>query len=253
MIANFKEIEANYEDFLIKEEKPRKGDFCSNWSLANSLMKEKSPISSLDNISDTKEVNRGYRKFKRIIDIFGATSLLIGFSPLIILTAILVKLTSRGAVIFKQERLTLGNKTFTMYKFRSMQVNAEANSGATWASVKDVRTTPIGRFIRLTRLDELPQLINVLDGSMSLIGPRPERPEIAEELKKELPGFERRLEVKAGLSGLAQVSSGYASCIESYRKKLAYDIFYVDNLSFGLDLRIALRTVIVMLTGSGAR
>ena len=132
-------------------------------------------------------------------------------------------------------------------------MDAEKNVGAIWAQKKDPRVTKLGKFLRISRLDELPQLLNVLQGDMSLIGPRPERPEIAKVLEKELEDFNRRLEVKAGITGLAQVSADYAACKESYQKKLKLDLFYVDHFGFYLDLKIALKTIIVMLTGSGAR
>jgi lipopolysaccharide/colanic/teichoic acid biosynthesis glycosyltransferase len=168
------------------------------------------------------------------------------------LTALAVRLSSRGPVIYKQRRLTDGSRIFVMYKFRTMLENAERATGAVWAESSDPRVTPVGKFLRKTHLDELPQLLNVLRGDMSLIGPRPERPELLEKLQEELPSFRRRMEVKAGITGLAQTTNGYASCIETYRKKLAFDILYVKNRCFWLDLRIAFRTIYVLLTGSGA-
>lgn len=187
------------------------------------------------------------------MDVVGALLLLAVFSPLMLIIATAVKLTSRGPVIFVQRRLTCGGQVFSMYKFRTMHVNAERHTGPVWASKDDPRVTRMGRFLRRYRLDELPQLWNVVRGDMSLIGPRPERPELALRLERELPGFSRRLEVKGGITGLAQVSAGYAGCGESYQRKLALDIEYVNNRSLALDLRIAARTVVVMLTGFGAR
>jgi len=134
-----------------------------------------------------------------------------------------------------------------------MVCDAEANSGAVWAKKKDPRVTTLGRFMRKTRLDELPQLINVLIGDMSLIGPRPERPEFAMELQKEFSSFKKRYEVPAGLSGLAQVSANYADSMDSYKTKLSYDLIYVQKRSLLLDLKIALKTIIVIFTGSGAQ
>lgn len=195
----------------------------------------------------------GYEASKRTLDIVGASLLLLTLTPVIALIALLVRITSKGPVIFKQVRLTKGGKSFTMYKFRSMRQDAEKTSGAVWATRNDSRVTRIGKILRRTRLDELPQLVNVLTGEMSLIGPRPERPEIAEELSKELPGFDKRLQVKAGITGLAQVSSGYASSKESYIKKLSYDLSYVRNRSLTLDAIIAVKTVAVVITGSGAQ
>lgn len=196
---------------------------------------------------------RRYDALKRAGDILGALLLITALSPVIAIVALLVKITSRGPVVFKQDRMTRNGKVFTMLKFRTMVLDAERATGAVWASSDDPRITPIGRFLRTYRLDELPQLWNVIRGDMSLIGPRPERPEIVEKLENEFPAFNRRLAVKAGLTGLAQVSGGYASCLRSYRKKLALDLIYVENRCLLLDLRIALKTIMVVLTGSGAR
>ena len=199
------------------------------------------------------EKSKYYQAFKRVADLFGAALLLVLTFPLILLTTIAVLVTSRGPVIFKQKRLTFRGKEFTMYKFRTMRVDAESETGPVWASSKDPRVTPIGQFLRRYRLDELPQLVNVLKGEMSLIGPRPERPELVASLKESLPSFERRFETKAGITGLAQVSSGYADCLESYQKKLALDILYVKKCCLLLDLTIALKTITVILRGYGAR
>lgn len=198
-------------------------------------------------------VRRGYEVLKRGTDIVGALALLVLFMPLMLCIAAAVRLSSSGPVIYVQRRLTRGGKVFSMYKFRTMRPDAELGSGPVWAQADDPRVTRLGKVLRAYRLDELPQLWNVVKGDMSLIGPRPERPELAAQLEKELPGFTRRLEVKGGITGLAQVSAGYAACGESYRNKLALDLEYVNNRSFGLDIRIAFRTVVVMLTGFGAR
>ncbi len=190
---------------------------------------------------------------KRGIDVLAAIFLLAFLLPIMLIVALLVKLTSEGPVLYSQKRLTDGNKIFTMYKFRTMRCDAESGTGAVWAQQNDPRVTPIGAFMRKTRLDELPQLLNVVIGDMSLIGPRPERPEIAKQLAEELPEMKRRLAVKAGLTGLAQVQAGYAADAEDYKEKLRWDINYIENRSLRLDLRIALRTIKVILTGFGAR
>lgn len=190
---------------------------------------------------------------KRFVDVFGSGVLLAFFFPLMLVTAMLIKFSSPGPVFYCQERLTKNRRVFTIYKFRTMRIDAEAKSGAVLASDNDPRITPLGRFLRLTRIDELPQLINVLIGDMSLIGPRPERPEIAVQLARQLPDFYKRLDVYAGLTGLAQVSSGYASDIESYQTKLALDLDYVRRRSVLLDLKICFWTVKVMITGRGAK
>lgn len=195
----------------------------------------------------------GYDFVKRGIDIFGAAALLIILFPLMILVACIVKFTSRGSIIYVQKRLTQGGKVFNMYKFRTMSQNAEAETGAVWAKDNDPRVTFIGKFLRLSRIDELPQLFNVLSGDMSLIGPRPERPELAEELAYRFPAFAKRLKIKAGITGLAQISSGYASDIDNYKKKLALDNLYINKRCIWLDFKIAVATLKVILTGKGAR
>lgn len=194
-----------------------------------------------------------YRPVKRAMDVFGSLFLLITLSPVMLVVALLVKLTSPGPVIYRQRRLTQGGRVFELLKFRSMRQDAEAGTGAVWAAKNDPRVTPIGHVLRKYRLDELPQLWNVLRGDMSLIGPRPERPEIAAELERTFPSFRRRLEVPAGLSGLAQVGWEYCSSVESYRRKFALDLVYIKNQCLLLDLRIALRTVVVLLSGHGSR
>lgn len=226
--------------------------------LASNAVRVEELVADEDSSRASREVApiqnlRSYETAKRSFDLLGALLLLTLLLPVMILVAIAVKLTSRGPAIYVQRRLTRGGKVFSMFKFRTMRVDAEANSGPVWAQHHDPRITPIGRFLRASRLDELPQLVNVLLGDMSLIGPRPERPEMAAELAKELPDFNRRLEVRGGITGLAQVSSGYAACSQSYRRKLALDITYVNNRSLRLDCVIAAKTIAVMFTGFGAR
>jgi len=194
-----------------------------------------------------------YRLWKRIIDVLGSVVLLAFLFPLMLIVVALIKLSSRGPVIYTQLRLTQGGKVFPIYKFRTMVVDAEAKTGAVWAEKNDERVTKLGRFLRRTRIDELPQLFNVLAGEMSLVGPRPERPELAVELAKTYPRFYRRLEVPAGITGYSQVQRGYASCLQSYRSKLIWDIAYVNHMSFALDMKIAFKTVWVVLSGRGAR
>jgi lipopolysaccharide/colanic/teichoic acid biosynthesis glycosyltransferase len=194
-----------------------------------------------------------YSMCKRFIDILGSLALLALLLPVMLLISILIRLSSPGPAIYCQKRLTDRAKTFTMFKFRTMREDAEAASGAVWADESDPRVIPIGAFLRRTRLDELPQLLNVLTGDMSLVGPRPERPELARTLRKQLPSFHRRTEVRAGLTGLAQTTSGYASCVEGYREKLAWDLLYIKRRSLLLDLLILGKTVAVVLTGRGAR
>lgn len=195
----------------------------------------------------------GYSFYKRFFDLSLSLAMLIILAPVLLVVALLVKLTSKGSVIYSQLRLTEGGRPFYLFKFRTMRQDAERSTGPVWASTDDPRITKIGKFLRRTRLDELPQLINVIQGDMSLIGPRPERPEISFELSKKFHRFNDRLKVKAGLTGLAQIGSGYAACIKSYRRKLAHDIVYVRRKSVLLDLKIAFRTISVILSGDGAR
>jgi len=190
---------------------------------------------------------------KRGIDILASAALILILTPVMILVAAAIKLTSPGPVLYSQTRLTQGGRKFTLWKFRSMCLNAETDGAATLASKTDNRVTPIGRFLRRTRLDELPQLFNVLRGDMSLIGPRPERPEIAARLSGSIPRFHQRLQAKAGLTGLAQVIQGYPDGVLGYRRKLGLDLIYIREWSLLLDLWIALKTISVVLSGSGAR
>ncbi len=207
----------------------------------------------------SKRLNKGlvsfllYDTWKRLFDILGSLALLTFAVPIMLILSFMVRLSSKGPAIYCQRRLTAGPRVFTMFKFRTMISDAETTSGAVWASKNDPRVTKIGKFMRKTRLDELPQLINVLIGDMSLIGPRPERPEIALDLQKEFPDFMSRCKVPAGLTGLAQVSSGYADSVDSYKDKLKHDLEYVQKQSLLLDLKILAKTVLVVLTGDGAR
>ena len=194
-----------------------------------------------------------YLSAKRFIDILGSLTLLSILLPIMLLFSFLVRISSPGPAIFCQRRLTDGGRIFTIFKFRTMTSDAEANTGAVWAESNDPRITRVGSFMRKTRIDELPQLLNVLVGDMSLVGPRPERPIFAQELCKKFPSFKRRTDVKAGLTGLAQISSGYASSVEDYREKLAWDLLYVKHRSISLDIQILLRTISVVLRGTGAR
>jgi lipopolysaccharide/colanic/teichoic acid biosynthesis glycosyltransferase len=167
--------------------------------------------------------------------------------------AAVVRASSPGPILYRQKRLTQGGKEFMLCKFRTMRQDAERESGAVVAQLHDNRVTSVGRILRKTRLDELPQLWNVLQGDMSLIGPRPERPELAKNFEKKIRGFSRRLGVKAGLTGLAQVIQGYPEYTDGYRQKLALDVLYIKKKSIALDLWIAMKTVGVVISGSGAR
>ena len=164
-------------------------------------------------------------------------------SPIMLLIALAVKIHDGGTVIYKQTRLTMGGRQFYVYKFRSMRMDAEKDGVARLASEEDDRITPVGKVIRMTRMDELPQLINVLKGDMSLVGPRPERPEIAEEYETWLPQFKSRLKVKAGLTGYAQIYGKYNT---TPYDKLKLDLTYIQNYSFLLDLKLLLLTAKIL-------
>lgn len=224
---------------------------------------------------------------KRFMDIVLATALLVVLTPVMLLVAVLVALTSSGPIIFRQLRTGLNQrwsrrdrrrhdlelpaeveedrrtvrdrrqefafgKSFTLYKFRTMRLDAEKN-GAQLAVKGDPRVTPLGRFLRKTRLDELPQLWNVLRGEMSLVGPRPERPEFIETLSRKIPNYLDRLGLKPGLTGLAQILNGYDSDLESVQRKVTLDLLYLQNCCLWNDLKILTRTVGVVLTGKGAQ
>ncbi len=190
-------------------------------------------------------------KLKRFSDMILAALLLLVFSPLMLLVALAIKLDSPGSVFYTQVRTGLHGKPFGVYKFRSMYQDAEKRGGAQWAKERDPRITRVGRWLRLTRIDELPQIVNVLRGEMSLIGPRPERPEFDVKLKQKIPYYDVRYLVKPGITGWAQVMYPYGASIEDAYEKLAYDLYYIKNYSFWLDLAIALKTVRVVLFGKG--
>ena len=183
-----------------------------------------------------------------------ALSLLLLFVtlPLLLIVACLIKLESPGPVLYRQERVGLRGRGFSLWKFRSMRIDAE-KSGPVWAARHDPRVTRVGAFIRAHRIDELPQLVNVLRGEMSLVGPRPERPIFVEQLTEVIPGFAARSGVLPGLTGWAQVNYPYGASVEDARIKLDHDLYYIRERSLLLDLRILLRTVGVVLCRTGAR
>lgn len=188
---------------------------------------------------------------KRALDVLFSLVLLVLGLPFWILVALAVRFESRGPIIYKQERVGQDGKTFTLYKFRSMYQNAEKLTGPMWADKNDPRITKTGRIIRKLHLDEVPQFINVMKGNMSLIGPRPERPYFVEQLSKEIPLYRRRLKVKPGITGWAQIKHTYDQSIDDVKIKLQYDLFYIENMSLRLDFKIALSTIVHMLSGKG--
>jgi sugar transferase (PEP-CTERM system associated) len=182
-----------------------------------------------------------------------AVVLLVVFAPVMVIVALLVKMTSPGPVLYRQVRVGKDDKPFTLSKFRSMRVDAEAISGAVWATKDDPRVTPLGKWLRKLRLDELPQLFNVLRGEMSIVGPRPERPEFTRTLEERIPFYRQRTCVKPGVTGWAQINHKYGDTLEDTIKKLEYDLYYIKHLSFSLDLYIALATIKTVLLGRGAQ
>jgi sugar transferase (PEP-CTERM system associated) len=190
---------------------------------------------------------------KRGIDVCVSLTLLLLTLPLMVLTALLIRLDSPGPILYRQQRTGLHGKPFTLLKFRSMTVDAEHGGKPRWASQQDPRITRVGGFIRPMRIDELPQLINVLRGEMSMIGPRPERPHFVEQLARVIPLYSERSYVKPGITGWAQVNYPYGASVEDARQKLSYDLYYVKNRSLLLDLLILLATVRVILFREGAR
>ncbi len=206
---------------------------------------------------------------RRVVNIATALLGLVLAAPIMVIVAIAVKLTSPGPVIYSQIRIgqdrrrralhpgdprranDLGGRPFRIYKFRTMRVDAEKGTGAVWASQNDPRLSPIGGFLRKYRLDELPQLVNVLKGDMNLVGPRPERPSIFQELSRTIPQYEARQLVKPGITGLAQVSQQYDQCLDDVRSKLRYDLEYVKSQGLLEDVRIMAKTVPVVLLRRG--
>jgi lipopolysaccharide/colanic/teichoic acid biosynthesis glycosyltransferase len=206
---------------------------------------------------------------ERVVNVTLAVIALLLLSPLLLLIALAVKLTSPGPILYTQTRIgidrrlargnrsydrraqDLGGSVFTIYKFRTMRVDAERKSGAVWATRRDPRVTPIGRFLRASRLDELPQLFNVVLGDMNIVGPRPERPGIFARLRTEIEEYPLRQLAKPGITGWAQINHTYDACVEDVRQKVRYDLEYIDRRSLAEDVRIMLKTVPVMLLRRG--
>jgi sugar transferase (PEP-CTERM system associated) len=195
---------------------------------------------------------RARRAAKRVFDIVTSATLLVLAAPVMLLTAIAIKLDSRGPVIYSQERVGLGGRGFMCLKFRSMGTDAEKDGVAVWASKNDARVTRVGAFIRKTRIDELPQLFSVLKGEMSMVGPRPERPSFVKQLKEQIPYYDLRHSVKPGVTGWAQVRYSYGASVEDARRKHQFDLYYVKNNSLFLDLLVLIETVTVVLFREGA-
>ncbi len=197
-------------------------------------------------------VRKGFERIKRLMDLGLATFGLAVASPILLFAALIIKLDSRGPVLYRQKRLGKNRKVFTIIKLRTMRLDAEKGTGAVWARKNDPRITSVGRVLRKTRIDEIPQLFNVLRGEMSIVGPRPERPELVHQLKEVIHDYEHRLAVKPGITGLAQVVHKYDENIEDVKKKVKYDLLYIKKMCLLTDLDILARTFGVVVTGKGA-
>jgi lipopolysaccharide/colanic/teichoic acid biosynthesis glycosyltransferase len=204
----------------------------------------KTPTSVDLSASFRSPVNGWYVACKLIVEFIAAVLLLVLAMPVILVSALLVRLTSRGPAFYTQTRLGQGGRPYLILKLRSMYHQCEKQSGVRWSAKGDTRITPVGRFIRRTHIDELPQLWNVIRGDMSLIGPRPERPEFAPELERHIPRYRERLLIRPGVTGLAQVQAPADTNLESVRNKLAYDLYYVNRQNIWLDLRILMATAL---------
>ena len=193
------------------------------------------------------------RFLKRSVDLILSVFMLIVCSPLIVITAVLIKIDSKGPVFFSQERVGEKGKIYRIHKFRSMIADAEKQSGPVWAQSDDDRITRVGKIIRRLRIDEIPQLYNVLKGEMSFVGPRPEREYFVKQLEDLIPYYTIRYTVKPGITGWAQVCYGYGASVEDAVEKLNYDLFYIKNMTSLMDMMIVLRTIKIVLFSKGAR
>lgn len=192
-----------------------------------------------------------FRLVRRLVNFSVALVALLLALPLIPFIVLAVKLSSPGPALYRQQRVGRGGKIFYCYKFRTMRKDAEADTGATWALDNDPRITPVGRFLRVSRLDEIPQLWCVFKGDMHFVGPRPERPEFVDWLSREIPYYGVRHMVRPGITGWAQVQYKYGNTLEDAREKLQYDLFYIKNASLGLDLLIMFQTLKIVVLGHG--
>jgi lipopolysaccharide/colanic/teichoic acid biosynthesis glycosyltransferase len=192
-------------------------------------------------------------RVKRASDLLIASALIVLTLPLIILAALAIKFDSAGPALYRQQRVGLRGQRFMLFKFRSIVENPERDGRPVWAAHGNPRVTRVGRFIRLVRIDELPQLFNVLRGDMSMVGPRPERPYFVDQLSKLIPRFAERHAIKPGITGWAQINFPYGASIEDARSKLVYDLDYIEKRSVRLDFRILLSTIRVILLAEGAR
>ena len=194
-----------------------------------------------------------YKLVKRAVDIVCSLFGLVVFAPFAPLVMLAIKLDSPGPILFSQERVGQDDIPFVLYKLRTMRQDAEKGTGAVWAAKVDPRVTRLGGILRKSRIDEIPQLINVLKGEMSLVGPRPERPEFVAKLKESIPYYSERHCVKPGVTGWAQVRYPYGASVQDSLEKLRYDLYYIKNISLIFDIRILFKTISVVMLGKGAR
>lgn len=195
---------------------------------------------------------KSFGRFKRLLDVcLSILGLTITF-PILVFAGIMIKLNSKGPVVYQQNRVGKKGKIFKIYKLRSMRTDAEKGIGAVWAKRNDPRITTVGKILRKTRIDEIPQLLNVLKGEMSIVGPRPERPEMVRDFKNLICDYEKRLLVKPGITGLSQIYNRYDETIADVRRKVKYDLLYVKKMCLWVEMRILARTFVVALTGKGA-
>jgi lipopolysaccharide/colanic/teichoic acid biosynthesis glycosyltransferase len=194
-------------------------------------------------------INKSFEKFKRLSDIVLSLIGLTFAMPILGFAAILIKLNSRGPVVYKQNRVGEGGKVFQIYKLRTMDIDAEKGTGAVWSVRNDPRVTTVGKVLRKTHIDEIPQLFNVIIGDMSIVGPRPERPELVRDFKKKICDYEKRLTIKPGITGVAQVWHKYDESLRDVKKKIKYDLLYTKKMGLWLDLRVLAQTAVVVATG----
>lgn len=196
---------------------------------------------------------KSFQRFKRYMDLLLSVLGLTIASPILTLSAIMIKATSRGPIVYKQDRVGKNGEVFKIYKLRTMFIDAEKGTGAVWAKENDPRITPIGRILRKCHIDEIPQFFNVIKGQMSIVGPRPERPEMVRDLKTLILDYEKRLQVKPGITGLAQVKHKYDETIEDVKTKIKYDLLYIKKMRLSFEMKIIAQTFFVAITGKGAR
>jgi exopolysaccharide biosynthesis polyprenyl glycosylphosphotransferase len=256
VVADRRIVKDNVERSILKAK--MRGIYIYDMPAIIESLKEKVPVHHIDdywviyNSFSGLHSNQYNIRFKRFIDIlFSSTGIIISF-PLVAMAILIIKLESKGPVFYRQIRLGFNENRFSIIKFRSMHHKSEEN-GAVWADKNDSRITRVGRIIRKLRIDELPQLINVLKGEMTIVGPRPERPEFVNMLKKEIPYYSLRHLIKPGITGWAQINYPYAASINDARHKLEYDLYYMRHLTLRMDITIILKTIKIILFGQGAR